>query len=214
MPKQSSAPKSHPTKSPSSRTPSDRRSSVHVWHPNGGRPRQYDDTPHTARPVPSMPSKPFDWRGDDDKQALAYLRSSGAGAINVAADVDGCAIRVGFDPADDDVVEVFWLPAAKARSIAARARHIAAHWSRGRRRGRGDPSGDGRSTGVDHLARHRDRARGRDGERARRHGRGDASERPAQSLQHDVQGASIGGGCKRSRLQCPIALPSCACARR
>jgi hypothetical protein len=54
------------------------------------------------------------------------FRSSGAGAISIIADVDGASIRVGYDPADVETVETFWLPAAKARSIAARARNIAA----------------------------------------------------------------------------------------
>jgi hypothetical protein len=62
---------------------------------------------------------------DASKAALAYLANSGAAAISVIADVDGAAIRVGFDAGDADVVEVFWIPAAKARSIAARGRHIA-----------------------------------------------------------------------------------------
>jgi hypothetical protein len=89
-----------------------------------GRPRMYDSTPCTARAAPSLSTKP--WR-DDDKQALAYLRSSDAGAISVLVDIDGASIHVGYDPADVEIAETFWLPAAKALSIAARARHIAGH---------------------------------------------------------------------------------------
>jgi hypothetical protein len=62
----------------------------------------------------------------DDKAALQYLRSAGAGAISIVADVDGVAILTGYDAGDETIVETLWLPAEHARSIAAGARHIAA----------------------------------------------------------------------------------------
>jgi hypothetical protein len=61
-----------------------------------GRPRQYDDTPRTARPVPSLPSKPFDWRlaARSPDKAISYLISSGATAISIVEqDGGGCAFR-------------------------------------------------------------------------------------------------------------------------
>lgn len=57
------ADENQPTRSPSSRSPADRRPSGHVWHPSSqGRPRQHDHTKHQGRPVPSLPTKPFNWR--------------------------------------------------------------------------------------------------------------------------------------------------------
>jgi hypothetical protein len=60
----------------------------------------------------------------DDKAALQYLAAS-ASAISVKADVDGAAIVTGYNANDEAIVEVFWCPPGRARSIAARARSIA-----------------------------------------------------------------------------------------
>lgn len=136
---------------------------------------------------------------DASKAALAYLAHSGAAAISVIADVDGAAIRVGFDAGDADVVEVFWIPAAKARSIAARACHIA---SPGLEVDDAvaairSAAAESRTTITLHdvaIARAAEMASALD------RGRRDASERPAQSLQSAIQGAAIGSGCQRSRL--------------
>jgi hypothetical protein len=62
---------------------------------------------------------------DDTRPALRYLAASGAGAISVTADVDGVAIVTGYDAGDETIVETLWCPREKARSVAARARHIA-----------------------------------------------------------------------------------------
>ncbi len=58
------------------------------------------------------------------KAAIKYLIASGASAISITSDIDGAAISAGTKP-DPDAVAIFWLPAAKARSVATRARHIA-----------------------------------------------------------------------------------------
>jgi hypothetical protein len=165
-----------------------------------GRPRQYDCTPHTARPAPSLPTRPFDWRGDDDKPALRYLTASGAGAISIIADVDGASIKVGFDPTDVETVETFWLPKDKARSIAARARHLAGD----------DPDVDGAVAAIRRAAAEcrvtitlHATAIARAAEMSAAldlMGRGDACERTTQSLQPDVQGATCRRGRGRSRL--------------
>jgi hypothetical protein len=63
-------------------------------------------------------------RSPDTKAALVYLKSSGCGAISITSDVDGAAISAGAKP-DPDAVAVYWLPEAEARSVAAKARHIA-----------------------------------------------------------------------------------------
>jgi hypothetical protein len=63
MPKQTVPVKSSPPAPLSARSDLEPRAHV-VWHPNGGRPRIHDDTPRTARPAPSLPTKPFDWRAD------------------------------------------------------------------------------------------------------------------------------------------------------
>jgi hypothetical protein len=57
-----------------------------------------------------------------DKAALKYLEASGANAISIICGAGHVVINVGYKPA---AAAVFWLPAASARSVAARARSIA-----------------------------------------------------------------------------------------
>jgi hypothetical protein len=63
-------------------------------------------------------------RSPDTKAALAYLIASGCNAIGISADVDGASISVGTK-INPNAVAVYWLPETQARSIAAKARHIA-----------------------------------------------------------------------------------------
>jgi hypothetical protein len=89
-----------------------------VERPAIGRPRGDG----AVRRLPGMPTEPFDWRRDD-KQALKYLTKV-ASSISVVADHDGCAIATGYNSNDESVVEVFWMAPGRARSVAARARHL------------------------------------------------------------------------------------------
>jgi hypothetical protein len=52
-----------------------------------------------------------------DKAALQYLEASGARAISITTGNGHVVINVGYKA---DAVEVFWLPAASARAVAAR----------------------------------------------------------------------------------------------
>jgi hypothetical protein len=65
-----------------------------------------------ARPAPRSP----------DKAALKYLEASGARAISITCGSGHVVINVGYKP---NAVAAYWLPADKARSVAARARSIA-----------------------------------------------------------------------------------------
>jgi hypothetical protein len=65
-----------------------------------------------AKPAPRSP---------DTKAALAYLDASGADGISITASTGRIVIAVGFKP---DAIVIFWLPAGKARAVAARARSI------------------------------------------------------------------------------------------
>jgi hypothetical protein len=70
------------------------------------------ETP-AAKPVPRSP---------DTRAALQYLPCSGANAISITTGCGHVVINVGYKA---DAVEVFWLPAASARAVAARARKLA-----------------------------------------------------------------------------------------
>jgi hypothetical protein len=63
-------------------------------------------------------------RSPDTRGALRYLACSGVRAISITDGPGGVVIAVGIkiNPA---AAAVYWMPAAKARSIAARARKIA-----------------------------------------------------------------------------------------
>ena len=61
-------------------------------------------------------------RLSDTRAALKYLEASGTAAISIITDVDGAEITVGMKP---DAAAIYWLPADKARSVAAKARNIA-----------------------------------------------------------------------------------------
>jgi hypothetical protein len=65
-----------------------------------------------AKPGPRSP----------DKAALAYLEASGARAISITTGCAHTVINVGYKA---DAVAAYWLPADKARAVAARARSIA-----------------------------------------------------------------------------------------
>jgi hypothetical protein len=75
-----------------------------------------DDTVAVETPA----AKPVS-RSSDTKAALRYLEASGARAISITTGRGHVVIAVGFKT---DAVEVFWLSAAKARAVAARARKI------------------------------------------------------------------------------------------
>jgi hypothetical protein len=76
-----------------------------------------DDTVAVETPA----AKPVS-RSSDTKAALRYLEASGARAISITTGRGHVVIAVGFKT---DAVEVFWLSAAKARAVAAKARKIA-----------------------------------------------------------------------------------------
>jgi hypothetical protein len=76
-----------------------------------------DDTVAVETPA----AKPVS-RSSDTKAALQYLEASGARAISVTTGSGHVVINVGYKA---DAVEVFWLPAASARAVAARARKLA-----------------------------------------------------------------------------------------
>jgi len=63
-------------------------------------------------------------KSPDTKAATDYLIASGCNAIAITVDVDGAVISVGTK-IKLDAVAVFWLPETQARSVAAKARHIA-----------------------------------------------------------------------------------------
>jgi hypothetical protein len=65
-----------------------------------------------AKPVPTSP---------DTRAALRYLQASGANAISITCGAGHVVLGVGYRA---DAVTSFWLPADKARAVAARARKI------------------------------------------------------------------------------------------
>jgi hypothetical protein len=66
-----------------------------------------------AKPVPASP---------DTKAALKYLEASGANAISITSGTGGVVLGVCYRA---DAVRIYWLPAASARAVSARARKIA-----------------------------------------------------------------------------------------
>jgi hypothetical protein len=83
---------------------------------------RYAARPMTVTDIEIGHARPV--RSPDTKAAIKYLEASGATAITIV-EIDGvCSFHVG-SKIDPHAVSVQWLPAAKARSIAMKARNLA-----------------------------------------------------------------------------------------